>query len=76
VPAASELAADAVEAAIGRALAAAKADGIRGKATTPYLLGRLAREPALHAVETNLALLEANAGAAARVAVALAAQGR
>lgn len=72
VPAGHELPGDAVEAAIGRALAAAEAAGIRGKATTPFLLGTLARDPALRAVETNLALLEANAAAAARVAVALA----
>lgn len=72
VPAASELPGDAVEAAIGRALEAARAAGIRGKATTPFLLGTLAKDPALRAVETNLALLESNAGVAARVAVALA----
>jgi len=73
VPAASELPAEAVERAIGRALAEAERAGVRGKAITPFLLGHLARDPSLHAVETNLALLEANAAAAARVAVALAA---
>ncbi len=75
VPAAHELPGEAVEQAIAAALAAAAAAGIRGKATTPFLLGELARVPALGAVQTNLALLEANATAAARVAVALAAQG-
>lgn len=72
VPRERELDPAAVEAAISRALEAAAASGIRGKAITPFLLGRLAQEPALAAVETNLALLEANAAAAARVAVAYA----
>ena len=61
-----------VEAAIGRALAAAAAAGVTGKAATPFLLGQLAREPGLGALETNLAVLVSNARAAARVAVALA----
>ena len=72
VPAAYEIPADRVEAAIARALAEAEARGVRGKAITPFLLGTLARDPELGTVRTNLALLEANAAAAARVAVELA----
>jgi pseudouridine-5'-phosphate glycosidase len=72
VPAASALPRDRVEEAIGAALAEAAARGVRGKAVTPFLLARLAADPALDAVRTNLAVLEANAAAAARVAVALA----
>lgn len=72
VPAGSELPAEAVEAAIEGALREAEAQGVRGKALTPFLLARIAADPALDAVGTNLALLEANAAAAARVAVALA----
>lgn len=75
VPAGRELPGEQVEEAIGRALAEAEAAGVKGKAATPFLLGRLAREPALAAVETNLALLESNAAAAARIAVALSSHG-
>lgn len=60
----------AIEAAIGRALAAAAAAGTVGKAVTPFLLGHLATEPALHTLATNTAVLESNAAAAARIALA------
>lgn len=74
VPAESALPADRVEAAIAVAQREAEAMQVRGKALTPFLLGRLAADAALGAVETNVALLVSNAAAAARVAVALAGQ--
>jgi pseudouridine-5'-phosphate glycosidase len=61
-----------VDGAIEAALAEADAAGITGKALTPFLLGRIGRAEGLAAIETNLAVLEANAAAAARIAVALA----
>jgi pseudouridine-5'-phosphate glycosidase len=69
-PAHSELGAARVEAAIARALARAAAEGIVGPAATPFLLSRVAAELGPPAVEVNVALLEANAGLAAEVAVA------
>lgn len=72
VPAARALPAARVAPAIEAALAEAAAAGVTGKALTPFLLGRIARVEGLEAVETNLAVLEANASAAARIAAALA----
>lgn len=62
-----------MEDGINRALREAADQGIRGRALTPFLLGRLSEitgEASLHA---NLALLKNNAAVAARIAVALAA---
>jgi pseudouridine-5'-phosphate glycosidase len=61
-----------VESWLGRAADAARAEGIAGKAITPYLLDRLAGISKGRTVETNIALLADNARLAARVAVALA----
>jgi len=72
VPEEAAIPAALVEEAVGRALAAAQAAGVQGKAVTPFLLGRLAAEPALHALSTNVAVLTANAASAGRIAVALA----
>lgn len=60
-----------VEQAVGEALDAARAAGIRGPATTPYLLSAVERATGGRSLATNLALLEANAGLAAQVATAL-----
>jgi pseudouridine-5'-phosphate glycosidase len=46
-------------------------DGMRGKAVTPYLLGRVATLSGGRTVQANLALLQSNASLAAEVAVAL-----
>lgn len=60
--------ADRMEAAILRALARAEQEGVRGKATTPFLLRHVAEFTGGESVVANLALLEQNAGIAARVA--------
>jgi pseudouridine-5'-phosphate glycosidase len=62
---------DVVETAVGRAIARAEAEGIRGSDLTPYLLSEIDRLTGGRAVDANLALLEANAGLAAEIAVAL-----
>jgi len=69
-PARKALPRDQVEALISRAVAEAEAAGIRGKAVTPFLLKRLADDSAGKTLETNIALLVANASLAARIAVA------
>lgn len=61
-----------VELHVTRALAAAKAAGVGGKALTPFLLAELARSTGGRSVATNRALVENNAKVAATIAVALA----
>lgn len=61
-----------IEQAIEAALAQAKAQGITGKAVTPFLLSAVERETRGESMKANLFLLEANARQAARIAVALA----
>ena len=60
-----------IEVAINEALLRADREGIRGKATTPYLLKQVAEITGGESVEANLALLEQNARIAARIAAAL-----
>jgi pseudouridylate synthase len=72
VPAEAALPREAVDGAIERSLAAAKEQGVSGKAVTPYLLSRLAKETGGRTLAANRALVVSNAGVAARVAVALA----
>lgn len=55
------------------ALAAADADGIVGKAVTPYLLENLHRVTGGASLRANIRIIERNAELAARIAVALAA---
>jgi pseudouridine-5'-phosphate glycosidase len=55
------------------ALAAAAAQGIRGGATTPFLLDRFHRETGGVTLEANVALVRRNAVLAARIAAAAAA---
>jgi pseudouridine-5'-phosphate glycosidase len=71
-PADSAMSAAVSETAIARALQKAGQEGIRGKATTPFLLREVAEESGGESVVANLALLEQNAGVAARIAIALA----
>lgn len=75
VPAAHALPVDDIERAVVAAERDAEASGISGKALTPFLLARISEHTGGRSLETNLALLEANAGLAAEVAVALAASG-
>jgi pseudouridine-5'-phosphate glycosidase len=59
------------DAALADALAAALAAGIRGAATTPFLLARLRTATGGSALAANKALARSNADLAARIAVAL-----
>ena len=76
VPAAFELPADQMEAAIAQALEEAEAQAMHGKALTPFLLARISELTGEASLRANLALLENNAGVAARIAVALAGAGQ
>lgn len=60
-----------VEEATAAALASARDAGISGAAVTPYLLSEVQRRTSGASVQVNLALLEANAALAGRIAVAL-----
>ena len=62
-----------VEAAVHAALAQAEKKGIRGKRLTPFLLGAVAEVTQGRSRDANLALLENNARAAAKAAMAFAA---
>ncbi len=72
VPREAALAKEDVEEAIERSLAAAREEGVAGKAVTPYLLARLAKETGGRTLTANRALVVSNAAVAARIAVALA----
>jgi len=63
-----------VESLISSAMAAAEEAGIRGKAVTPFLLQELARNSGGKTLQTNIALLVANARLAASIAVAYSAR--
>ena len=71
-PKAAALDRDEVETAIRAALAAAEREDVTGAAVTPWLLNALAKATDGRSIETNLALLEANARLAAELAVELA----
>ncbi|MGQ9874609.1 MAG: pseudouridine-5'-phosphate glycosidase [Chloroflexus sp.] len=60
---------EAVEAAIGRALARAEAEGVRGPAVTPFLLSAMAEETSGESIATNIALLRNNTRVAAEIAI-------
>jgi pseudouridine-5'-phosphate glycosidase len=60
-----------IDAAVDRALVAAREAGVRGPAVTPFLLAAVERATGGRSLTTNLALLEANADLAARIAAAL-----
>jgi pseudouridine-5'-phosphate glycosidase len=60
-----------VDEAVGGALAAARREGVRGAAVTPFLLAAVERATGGRSLATNLALLHANASLAAQIAVAV-----
>jgi pseudouridine-5'-phosphate glycosidase len=60
-----------VDDAVHQALEDARRQGIRGAATTPFLLGAVLEATAGRSLSTNLGLLEENARLAGRIAVAL-----
>jgi pseudouridine-5'-phosphate glycosidase len=62
-----------VEAAVERAEAEAAAAGIRGPASTPFVLSQVAALTGGRSVRANLSIIEQDARVAARIAVALAA---
>ncbi len=70
-PAADAQPAAEMEGAIQQALREAAAQGIRGKAATPFLLRRVNELTEGHSLTANLALLENNARVAGEIAVAL-----
>ena len=72
VPAAAELPSAIAEAAITQATDEAEANGIHGKALTPYVLARVAELTAGESRRANTALLVNNARTAAQIALALA----
>lgn len=71
VPTTAELPAESLEAAVASALAEAKARGIEGSASTPFLLKWIARQTDGASLKANVALLENNAAVAAQIAGAL-----
>lgn len=72
VPGADEMPRDLYDQALQAALADMKAEGVRGRAVTPFLLDRLRVLTSGESVRTNLALLLHNARVAARLATHLA----
>jgi pseudouridine-5'-phosphate glycosidase len=75
IPEADELSSDKAEAAIARAVEESEANGVSGKALTPFLLARLVELTNGRARRANEALLLNNARTAARIAQALATGG-
>lgn len=71
-PADFALPAEEVEFAIIAALEAARHAGVRGAATTPWVLSELAKSTEGRSISVNVALLEANARLAGELAVELA----
>ena len=61
-----------IDAAIEQALAEAKAQGVRGKETTPFLLARVVELTGGDSLESNIQLVLNNARLAARTAAVLA----
>ena len=72
LPTHAAIAADEMESALAAALRAADTARVRGAAVTPFLLAAIDRATAGRSGIANLALLEANAELAGRIAVALA----
>ncbi len=71
VPEEFELPAEQMETAIGRALAEADDQEIKGKALTPFLLARISALTGEASLRANLALLENNARVGAEIAMAV-----
>jgi len=76
IPEADELDPATIDTALSSALADAAAQGIRGAAVTPFVLGRIGAATGGDSVPANLALAENNAAVAAEVAVAISAARR
>lgn len=72
IPGPAEMPLDLYDQALQAALADMKAEGVRGRAVTPFLLDRLRVFTSGESVRTNLALLLHNARVAARLATQLA----
>ena len=66
-PAATALTREESEAAVARALAAARAQGVEGAEVTPFLLARVSDYTDGRSMEANLALLENNARVAGEI---------
>ncbi|MDT7833855.1 pseudouridine-5'-phosphate glycosidase [Aquabacterium sp. OR-4] len=75
VPAEHAMPRETIDAAITQALAEAQAQGVAGKAATPFLLARVSALTGGQSLASNIALILANARLAAQVAVAHAAAG-
>jgi pseudouridine-5'-phosphate glycosidase len=73
VPVEDEVPAERIDAVIEQALADADAAGVRGKDTTPYLLGRIVELTGGESLAANIALVKNNAHLGAAVARAFAA---
>jgi len=71
VPAAQAMPREEIDAITAQALAEADAQGIAGKAITPFLLGRIKALTGGRSLATNIALVKNNAVAGARLARAL-----
>ena len=71
VPAAQAMPREEIDAITAQALAEAEAQGITGKAITPFLLGRIKALTGGRSLATNIALVKHNAVVGARLAQAL-----
>jgi pseudouridylate synthase len=69
IPPEFEMPRDRIDAAITQALQEAEAQGIRGKASTPFLLARVSELTGGNSLASNIALVLNNAALAAQVAV-------
>ncbi|SAL65399.1 Pseudouridine-5'-phosphate glycosidase [Caballeronia arvi] len=76
VPEVSEMAVEEIDALTQQALAEATAQGIAGKAITPFVLTRIHALTNGRSLATNIALVKHNAEVGARLALALAHAGR
>jgi pseudouridine-5'-phosphate glycosidase len=75
VPEAAAMARQEIDTLTQQALAEAKAQGVAGKAVTPFLLARIKALTGGRSLATNIALVKHNAEVGARLAVALARAG-
>jgi pseudouridine-5'-phosphate glycosidase len=73
IPADDEIPADRIAGIIDQALADMAARGVRGRDTTPYLLGRIVEITGGASLQANIALVRANARLGAAIARAYAA---
>lgn len=76
VPQSAAMPREEIDALTRQALAEAKAQGIAGKAVTPFLLARIKALTGGRSLATNIALVKHNAEVGARLALALAQAGR